>query len=112
MDRSRSKPLLLVADANPENISVLKEILVSDYSLSVTSEGEEVIRLASAADTPKLILLGKMPTMADSYDLCRTLKAANATADIPIIILAEPTTEDAAFTPSGAAVFVERCHTD
>ena len=96
MDRLRSKPLLLVADANPENISVLKEILASDFSLSITSEGEEVVRLASAADTPKLILLGEMPTMADSYDICRTLKATSDTTDIPIIILAEPTTEDAA----------------
>lgn len=95
MDRSRSKPLLLVADASPENISVLKKILVSDFNLSITSKGEEVIRLASAAETPELILLGPMPTLADSYDICRTLKAASATCDIPIIILAEPTAEDA-----------------
>lgn len=110
MDRSRSKPLLLIADANPENISVLKEILVSDYSLSVTSEGDEVIRLASAAETPELILLGEMPTMADSFDICRTLKAANATTDIPIIILAEPTTEDAAARgfELGAADYISR----
>jgi putative two-component system response regulator len=94
MDRLRSKPLLLIADANPENISVLKEILVSDYNLSVTAEGEEVIRLASAADSPALILLGNLPHSTNTYEVCRKLKADRATREIPIIFLVEPTAED------------------
>ena len=94
MDRSQSKQVLLIADANPENVNVLKTMLAPDYDIKVAADGEEAIRLASSPDTPGLILLdNKMPT-ADTYEVCRKLKADNTTKDIPIILLSEPTTED------------------
>ena len=94
MDRSQSKQLLLIADANPENINVLKTMLAPDYDIKVAADGEEAIRLASSPDTPGLILLNDMMPTADMYEVCRKLKADKTTKDIPIILLAEPTTED------------------
>ena len=58
MDPSRSKPRLLIADADPETIGVLKKILVSNYDLKVTTQGEEVIGLASDADAPGHLYAG------------------------------------------------------
>ena len=94
MERTPSKPLLLIADANPENAGDLNEMLASDYDIKITAAAEEVIRLSTAVDPPALILLGAMPTLEDSYELCRTLKADNAIKDIPIIFLAESTRDD------------------
>jgi len=94
MDRSQSKQLLLIADANPENVNVLKTMLAPDYDIKVAADEEEAIRLASSPDTPGLILLNDMMPAADMYEVCRELKADKTTKDIPIILLWEPTTED------------------
>ena len=94
MDRPQSKQILLIADADPENISVLKTMLSPDYDIKVAADGEEAIRLALSPDTPGLILLNIMMPTADMYDVCRKLKADKTTKDIPIICLSEPTTED------------------
>jgi putative two-component system response regulator len=94
MDRSQSKQILLIADANLENVNVLKKMLASDYEIKVAADGEEAIRLASAVDTPGLILLNNMMPIENIYEVCRKLKADKTTRDIPFIILSEPTTED------------------
>ena len=94
MDRSQSKQLLLIADANPENVNILKTMLAPDYDIKVAADGEEAIRLASSPDTPGLILLNNMMPAADMYAVCRKLKADKTTKDIPIILLSESTTED------------------
>ncbi len=94
MDRSQSKQLLLIADANPENVNVLKTMLAPDYDIKIAADGEEAFRLASSSDTPGLILLNNMMPAADMYEVCRELKADKTTKDIPIILLSEPTTED------------------
>ena len=94
MDRSQSKQVLLIADANPENVNVLKTMLAPDYDIKVAADGEETLMLASSPDTPGLILLNIMMPSADMYEVCRKLKANKTTKDIPIIVLSEPTTED------------------
>jgi PAS domain S-box-containing protein len=92
MDRLPSKPLLLIADADPENVSALKTMLADDFDIKVAADGEETIRLASAADAPGLILLNDMMPAADG--VCRKLKSDKTTKDIPVILLSEPIPED------------------
>jgi PAS domain S-box-containing protein len=94
MDPSPSKQLLLIADADPKNVSVLKTMLAPDFDIKVAADAEETIRLASSADTPALILLNDMMPTADVSEVCRRLKGGQTTGDIPIILLSEPTTED------------------
>jgi len=94
MDRPQSKQILLIADADPENISVLKTMLSPDYDIKVAADGEETTRLALSPDTPELILLNIMMPTVDMYKVCRQLKADKTTKDIPIICLSEPTTAD------------------
>ena len=94
MDRLPSKQVLLIADVDPENVNVLKAMLAPDYDIKVAADGQEAIRQASSPDTPGLILLSCMMPTADMYEVCQKLKADKTTKDIPIILLAEPTTED------------------
>ena len=94
MDRPQSKQLLLIADADPDNISVLKTILSPDYDIKIAADGKEAIRQAQSPQTPGLILLNIKLPKADMYEVCRKLKADKTTKDIPIICLSEPTTED------------------
>lgn len=94
MESSQSKQVLLIADADPENVSVLKRMLASDYDIKVAADGEEAVRLASSADTPGLILLNNMLPAAGACEVCGKLKAGKTTEHIPIILLSEPTEED------------------
>ena len=110
MDRSPSKPVLLIAGANPQDVDVLKTFLASDYDINVAADGEDAIMLASAGDAPGLILLSDMLPAADMHAVCRQLKAGKTTRDIPIILLAEATAEDteAKGFESGAADYITR----
>lgn len=94
MGRSKSKPLLLIADANPENVSVLKTMLADDFDIEVATDGEEAIRLASSADAPGLILLNSTMPNANVAEICRKLKSDKTTRGIPIILLSESTPDD------------------
>jgi PAS domain S-box-containing protein len=94
MDRPQSKQTLLIADADPENISVLKAMLAPDYDIKVATVGVDVIKLASSPEPPGLILLNTALATSDGHEVCRTLKGDRTTMDIPIIFLAEPSTED------------------
>jgi len=94
MDSLPSKQSLLIAEANPENVKVLKKILAPDYKITVAHNKDEIIPMASAAEPPGLILLNDMKLPGDKYEVCKRLKAGKTTKDIPIILLAEPSTED------------------
>ena len=94
MDRSQSKQVLLIIDADPENINHLKTILTPDYNINVAADGREAIRSALSPHTPGLILLNIMAPSGDAYEVCGKLKADIATKGIPIILISEPTTED------------------
>jgi PAS domain S-box-containing protein len=110
MDHSQSKQLLLIADANPENVSILKTMLAPDFDIKVATDEEETIRLASSPDTPELILLNSVMPTADVPAVCRKLKDGKTTRDIPIILLAEPTPEDTEATgfELGAADYITK----
>jgi CheY-like chemotaxis protein len=57
MDRPQSKQVLLIIDADPENIYHLKTMLTPDYDINVAADGREAIRSALSPDPPALILL-------------------------------------------------------
>jgi PAS domain S-box-containing protein len=110
MDRLQSKQILLIADANPENVDVLKAILSPDFDIRVATDAQETIELASSPDTPALILLNIMMPSVDMYAVCRQLKAGNLTQNSPILLLSEPTEEDteAKGFESGAADYITK----
>jgi PAS domain S-box-containing protein len=94
MDRSPSKPVVLIGDPNPENVESLKTILLPDYEVEVAADTEETVRLASSAVTPGIILLNNMPPSMDILAVLQALKVEKATTDIPVLLITEPTAED------------------
>ena len=110
MDRPQSIQVLLIVDADPENINRLKTILTPDFKINVAADGREAIRSALSPDPPALILLSIMAPSGDAYEVCGKLKADIATKDIPIILISEPTTEDteAKGFELGAADYITR----
>lgn len=110
MDHFQPKSLLLIADAESENVRALKAILAPEHDILVAADGEAAIRLAASEERPAIILLSVMMPVGDAFDVCRRLKADRATADIPIILISEQTLEDteAKGLACGAADYITR----
>jgi len=80
------KPVVLAVDDTPENLDVVKGLLSAQYVVKAAINGMMALKIAEK-QLPDLILLDiRMPNM-DGYEVCRKLKANEATADIPVIFL-------------------------
>ena len=83
MDEKR----ILVVDDTPENLDILGELLAPLGRITVAVDGRRALQLASQAPIPDLVLLDvTMPGM-DGYEVCRRLKAEEATRDVPVIFV-------------------------
>ncbi len=78
--------LVQVVDDVELNIDVLVECLGGDYDVAVAMDGERALELARE-QSPDLILLDIMMPGIDGYEVCRRLKADEATRAIPVIFV-------------------------
>ncbi|MEJ2199684.1 MAG: response regulator [Desulfuromonadaceae bacterium] len=80
------KQRVLIVDDSPSALKILNDALRHDYQISAATSGAEALALA-ASQSPDLILLDiKMPDL-DGYEVCRRLKQAEATRDIPVLFV-------------------------
>ena len=83
---------VLIVDDQPANVDVLAEALGSEYEILVATTATRALELAPTAD---LILLDVLMPDLDGLEVCRRLKAADATRRIPVIfVTALEQTED------------------
>ena len=84
---STTAPTILIVDDESHNRKLLEALLRPEGYLTLTAaSGEQALALI-AQHPPDLVLLDIMMPGMDGYEVARTLKAAPATANIPIIIL-------------------------
>jgi two-component system, sensor histidine kinase and response regulator len=81
------KPIVLVVEDSPEDISVLTEILHEDYHVRIATGGEAALRITAGEQPPDLILLDVMMPDLDGVEVCRRLKQDHATRAIPVIFV-------------------------
>jgi putative two-component system response regulator len=82
-----SLPLILIVDDNPENLTVIGELLQPVYAVRAANAGPRALQLASMAPRPDLILLDVMMPGMDGYEVLRLLRASAETVGIPVIFL-------------------------
>ena len=86
LDRSHSDVVLIVDDV-PDNLSVLHDALEeSGYTVLIATSGEAALQRATQAQ-PDIVLLDAMMPGMDGFEVARRLKAASATAHIPIVFM-------------------------
>jgi CheY-like chemotaxis protein len=86
MSSNDKKKVILAVDDAPENLDIVKGLLSSHYTVRAAVNGQMALKIAEKT-SPDLILLDiRMPGM-DGYEVCRKLKADDATAGIPVIFL-------------------------
>ena len=82
-----NRPRILIADDTPASLSLLSHVLEPQgYEILAVSSGKDALKLAERAQ-PDLILLDVMMPGHDGFHVCRTLKADEATRDVPVIFI-------------------------
>jgi len=107
MAEQKDKPVILAVDDTPENLDVVKGILVPEHTVKVAPNGKIALKIAEA-QAPDLILLDIMMPDMDGYEVCRRLKRNPQTADIPVIFLTAKgeTSDEAEGFDLGAADYI------
>lgn len=78
---------ILVVDDQPMNVTLLADVLeVKGYSVATATSGPEALSLIEA-DAPDLVLLDVMMPEMTGYEVCERLRAAPATALLPIVMV-------------------------
>lgn len=86
MNEDFSDRRILVVDDVKANVDFLVEALRSEYKISVALGGEAALKVAEKA-RPDLLLLDILMPGIDGLEVCRRLRAAPATQEIPVIFL-------------------------
>lgn len=106
---AETRPTILIVDDTPANLKLLSQVLKDDYRTRIATNGPKALELAR--DTrPDLILLDvKMPDM-DGYEVCRRLKAAPETREIPVLFVTAQiqVTEEARGFEVGAVDYIHK----
>tara|TARA_B100001964_G_C14191720_1_gene581388 strand:+ start:806 stop:1168 length:363 start_codon:yes stop_codon:yes gene_type:complete len=77
---------VLVVDDTEANVDILVEALSADYEVSVAMDGLDALE-SVGDEPPDLVLLDIMMPEMDGYEVCRRLKADDATKNIPVIFI-------------------------
>ncbi|MFN3076161.1 MAG: response regulator [Alphaproteobacteria bacterium] len=109
MTQAASRRTILAVDDTPENLDVVRAILVPDYAVKVATGGALALRIAET-QKPDLILLDIMMPEMDGFEVCRRLKSQESTRDIPVIFLTarDQVQEEAQGLSTGAVDYIAK----
>jgi adenylate cyclase len=87
MADSTARPKLLLVDDLPPNLRMLEGILVPQgFEILTAANGREALEQISA-ERPDIVLTDVLMPVMDGYELCRRLRADEATRLLPVIMI-------------------------
>jgi diguanylate cyclase (GGDEF)-like protein len=86
LEDAQRPPRLVVVDDQPVNIQAPCKAFQADHQVLMATTGEQALKLA-VAQQPDLVLLDVVMPGMDGHEVCRRLKADEATRDIPVIFV-------------------------
>ncbi len=81
------QPTVLVVDDNPDNMTVVSDLLMPFYKVKVAPSGSRALEIVFIDPLPDLILLDVMMPEMDGYEVIKHFKGDLRTKDIPVIFL-------------------------
>ncbi|MFM9915116.1 MAG: HD domain-containing phosphohydrolase [Rhizobacter sp.] len=76
---------ILIVDDNPENLTVLGELLCDRYKVRAANSGARALQLAAQVPLPDLVLLDIMMPVMNGYQVLERLQETPSLRDIPVI---------------------------
>lgn len=102
-----NKKKILVADDNQAILEVMELVLTdAGYEVILATNGKQAKKIAETL--PDLILLDIWMSGSDGRDICKSLKQAEATKHIPIIIVSAIKDTEQKAKDAGADDFLEK----
>ena len=90
-----AEPRILVVDDTPENIRLLDAVLSPrGYTVDTVNSGVDALERLSADPLPDLVLLDIVMPEVDGYEVCRRIRAAPATALLPVVMITASSGEE------------------
>jgi len=86
-NQTSPQPVLLIVDEQPENLSVLGELLEPDYQVRIANSGNRARKVDASLPRPDPILRDVMMPDMDGHEVLRRLRADPATQDIAVIFV-------------------------
>ncbi len=86
VDKSDSRPVVLVIDDSADMRLFITELLKDDYRVIRAANGKEGVRMASKF-VPDLIICDVMMPEMDGMECCRIIKGEISTSHIPLLML-------------------------
>jgi putative two-component system response regulator len=80
-------PVVLVVDDNPDNLTVIGDLLRPHYQVRVANSGTRALHLAYLEPLPDLILLDVMMPGMNGHEVLQRLQANPRSRDIPVIFV-------------------------
>jgi len=83
---SSGKPIVLIAEDNPDLSGFIASELGADYEIHIARDGQEALNILTIR-RPDLIVSDIMMPGMSGYDFCKAVKSKDSTRDIPFIFL-------------------------
>ena len=80
-------PRILVCDDDPSVRQLLEVTLAFDHEVVLAEHGQQALELLAAGEQVDLVVLDVMMPVKDGLATLRALRAAPATADLPVVML-------------------------
>ncbi len=85
-DDAQGNPRILVVDDQASNIQLMYQALDGDYQILMATSGAQALSICKE-NSPDLVLLDVVMPGMDGFEVCRQLKADQATRAIPVILV-------------------------
>ncbi len=83
----KPKATVLAVDDSEDILNLIAATLGREHRVKLAPEGPTALRLAFEEPRPELILLDVEMPEGSGYEICKTLKASPAVADVPVVFL-------------------------
>jgi DNA-binding response OmpR family regulator len=77
---------ILAVDDDPNNITIIEELLGDNYDLKIAASGQEALEIAQNF-RPDIILLDNMMPGMNGYEICRRLRQRYTSEQVKIIMV-------------------------
>ena len=92
-DEAEQKPVLLLADDNPDFLDFLSISLSTKYRIITAVNGKEALDKVKS-QLPDMVVSDVMMPIMDGIELCRQIKSDLSTSHIPVILLTARSAEE------------------
>ena len=81
------RPTVLVVDDSPDNLTLMGDLLMSEYQIKVANNGEKALKIVRSDNPPTLILLDIMMPDMDGWETIREIESRDLYHKIIICML-------------------------